>query len=247
MRREVSSGQSSLRSKSSVASLGTESSWSKEAIEVTVESGEPINFGTVVPGVYRSSYPQEADYPFIKKLGLKTIVTLVDKAFPETFLPFMETNGIKHCHIVMEGTKKQTIPVKTMSTILEVIHDKRNHPLLIHCNQGRHRTGCVVAITRKLQNWKSDRILEEYKSYAHPKIRDGDVEYISAFQVTDLQHLGLVPLSETAAAAIHAVHPRPRPIRLYAVAALIILVFITLWTSVPPHQRHLHERAPLGL
>lgn len=36
--------------------------------------GQPINFGTVVPGVYRSSYPQAEDYPFLQKLGLKTVV-----------------------------------------------------------------------------------------------------------------------------------------------------------------------------
>lgn len=49
----------------------------------------------------------------------------------------MAANGIQHRHITMEGTKKQAIPVQTMSAILQVIHDKRNHPLLIHCNQGR--------------------------------------------------------------------------------------------------------------
>lgn len=36
--------------------------------------GKPINFGTVIPGVYRSSYPQTEDYPFLQKLGLKTVV-----------------------------------------------------------------------------------------------------------------------------------------------------------------------------
>lgn len=34
----------------------------------------PANFGVVVPGVYRSSFPQAADYGFIQGLQLKTIV-----------------------------------------------------------------------------------------------------------------------------------------------------------------------------
>lgn len=63
--------------------------------------------------------------------------TLVDKDFPETFKPFMQANGIRHCHITMAGTKKEAIPINTMQSILEVIHDKQNHPVLIHCNQGR--------------------------------------------------------------------------------------------------------------
>lgn len=34
----------------------------------------PANFGIVVPGVYRSSFPQSEDYAFIQGLKLKTIV-----------------------------------------------------------------------------------------------------------------------------------------------------------------------------
>lgn len=147
--------------------------------------------------------------------------TLVDKELPETFLPFMNANNIQHRHITMQGTKKETIPIQTMAAILEVVHNKRNHPLLIHCNHGRvcpplpklnrltqafldhqltclqHRTGCVVALVRKIQNWDSERVLDEYRAYAAPKIRECDVEYITKFQTTEVQHLALAPLAET--------------------------------------------------
>lgn len=73
MRREGSSGQSSIKSQTTVCSSRTESVWSKDDAEEAIP-GQPLNFGTVVPGVYRSSYPQEADYPFLEKLGLKTIM-----------------------------------------------------------------------------------------------------------------------------------------------------------------------------
>lgn len=36
--------------------------------------GQPANFGMIVPGVYRSSYPKEADFDFIKSLNLRTIM-----------------------------------------------------------------------------------------------------------------------------------------------------------------------------
>jgi hypothetical protein len=35
---------------------------------------EPANFGVVVPGVYRSAYPQSTAYEFLADLNLKTIV-----------------------------------------------------------------------------------------------------------------------------------------------------------------------------
>jgi tyrosine-protein phosphatase SIW14 len=36
--------------------------------------GRPFNFGVVIPGVYRSSFPKLHDFEYIKGLGLKTIV-----------------------------------------------------------------------------------------------------------------------------------------------------------------------------
>lgn len=38
------------------------------------QDDRPLNFGEVLPGVYRSSFPRTEDYPFYKKLGLKTVV-----------------------------------------------------------------------------------------------------------------------------------------------------------------------------
>lgn len=46
----------------------------KPHLVILPTEGQPMNFGTVVPGVYRSSYPQSEDYPFLQKLNLKTVV-----------------------------------------------------------------------------------------------------------------------------------------------------------------------------
>lgn len=36
--------------------------------------GRPLNFGVVIPGLYRSSYPKPQDYEYLKSLELKTVV-----------------------------------------------------------------------------------------------------------------------------------------------------------------------------
>ena len=36
--------------------------------------GRPENFGVVLPGIYRSSYPRQEDFGFLQSLHLKTIV-----------------------------------------------------------------------------------------------------------------------------------------------------------------------------
>jgi tyrosine-protein phosphatase SIW14 len=87
----------------------------------------------------------------------------------------------------MQGTKKEDIPHHTMTAILEIVHDKSAHPLLIHCNQGKHRTGCVVAAARKVAGWPVDTVLQEYKVFAEPKVRDCDVAYITSLETASLQ------------------------------------------------------------
>ncbi|KAF9871216.1 tyrosine phosphatase [Colletotrichum karsti] len=152
--------------------------------------GRPINFGVVVPGVYRSSYPKPDDFGFIRNLGLKSIVTLVQKDdVDEPYTNFMSNNGIRHHVFNMKGTKKEAIPIRTMKAILRLVLNRENHPLLIHCNHGKHRTGCVVGVVRKVTGWELNNIVDEYRAYAEPKVRDNDVKYITDFDLSDLSNL----------------------------------------------------------
>lgn len=88
----------------------------------------------------------------------------------------------------MTGTKK-AIPMNVMRSILDLAFDRENYPLLLHCNHGKHRTGCVVAAIRKVSGWQMDAILNEYETYAAPKVRKCDIDYISNFQCDLLQSL----------------------------------------------------------
>ncbi|KAI1389235.1 tyrosine phosphatase family-domain-containing protein [Hypoxylon trugodes] len=149
----------------------------------------PINFATVLPGLYRSGYPQTSDYPFMQTLDLKTIVTLVGKELPDGFQQFIDENGIKHQIFDMAGTKKAEIPIETMQSIISIISNRKNYPLLIHCNHGKHRTGCVVGVLRKTNEWDTTSIIREYTKYAEPKVRETDVKYLLDFKLADLPNV----------------------------------------------------------
>ncbi|CAH0002055.1 unnamed protein product [Clonostachys byssicola] len=153
-------------------------------------AGRPNNFGMVIPGVYRSSYPKAQDFEYLRGLKLKTLVTLVKKdEIDQDLVSFAASNDIHQVVFNMKGTKKESIPLQTMKSILEVVLDRRNHPLLIHCNQGKHRTGCVVAVVRKVAGWNASSVLDEYRAFAEPKIRESDVEYIRNFEISALYPL----------------------------------------------------------
>ncbi|KAK9424025.1 putative Tyrosine phosphatase family-domain-containing protein [Seiridium unicorne] len=150
---------------------------------------QPQNFSLVIPGVYRSSYPQAQDFTYLQGLKLKTIVTLVSKEIPEGYQVFLDGNGIQHLTFDMAGTKKADIPLTMMRSIIGLIADEENHPMLIHCNQGKHRTGCVVGVLRRYHGWDTASALDEYERFAHPKIRPTDVHYLRNFQLANLGHV----------------------------------------------------------
>ncbi|KAL2755280.1 hypothetical protein ACRALDRAFT_1043485 [Sodiomyces alcalophilus JCM 7366] len=180
----------------------------------------PPNFGLVVPGVYRSSYPRPEDYPFIQQLGLKTMITLGRKdELSDEYSNFLATNSIEHHVIYMKGTKKERIPIQTMRNILRIMLDQRHHPVMIHCNHGKHRTGSVVAVIRKISGWELGPIIDEYKAYAAPKVRECDVDYITEFELSELSNLF---------ACEGDVSPRVRRFRRTAVFAFAVLFIWTL-------------------
>lgn len=132
--------------------------------------------------------------------------TLVQKDFPQGYDTFLQRNGIKHTVFDMKGTKKQDIPLATMKSILRVVLDRRNHPLLIHCNHGKvsisvctalgsntdscqHRTGCVIGVVRKLSGWHLSSVISEYKTFAEPKARECDINYITGFELANISNL----------------------------------------------------------
>lgn len=124
------------------------------------QSELPGNFGEVVKGIYRSAFPQPWNLPALKKLGLKTIVcvsipkstaiaiysqafsTLVDEPYTPSHVAFLKENGISHHRILVQANKDPDvkIPDTVMCRILELLLDKGNHPILIHCNKGKVRS-----------------------------------------------------------------------------------------------------------
>ncbi|SGY20465.1 BQ5605_C016g08064 [Microbotryum silenes-dioicae] len=131
----------------------------------------PSNFGMVEDSLYRSGQPSELNFPFLEKLALKSIICLT----------FLDDQGIKLYHLGVENAVNyDPITEEVVLQALDLVLNPANAPLMIMCNLGRHRTGTVVGIFRKLQRWNLASILEEYRRFAGPKVRvlneqDGDL------------------------------------------------------------------------
>ncbi|RKP40196.1 protein-tyrosine phosphatase, partial [Dimargaris cristalligena] len=98
---------------------------------------------------------------------------------------FLDEHGIQLYQFGVAGNKEPfvDIPQDTICAALAVLLDRRNHPILIHCNKGKHRTGCLVGCLRRLQHWSHTAIFNEYRVYSHPKSRHMDQQFIELFNI----------------------------------------------------------------
>lgn len=153
----------------------------------------PLNFAMVDNGIFRSGFPEPANFPFLKTLGLRSIIYLCPEPYPETNMEFLKSNGIKLYQFGIEGHKEPfvNIPDDTIREALKVVLDVRNHPVIIHCKRGKHRTGCLVGCYRKLQKWCLSSVFDEYQRFAAAKARVSDQRFVELFDISSLKHLPL--------------------------------------------------------
>ncbi|XP_010928418.1 inositol diphosphatase DSP4 [Elaeis guineensis] len=151
----------------------------------------PLNFAMVDHGVFRSGFPDTANFSFLETLELRSILCLCPEPYPEANTEFLRSHGIMLFQFGIDGRKEPfvNIPEDTIREALKVVLDIRNHPLLIHCKRGKHRTGCVVGCLRKLQRWCLSSIFDEYQRFAAAKTRVSDQRFMELFDISSLKHL----------------------------------------------------------
>ncbi len=156
-------------------------------------TGRPVNFQTIAPGLYRSSYPQAPHFLELEKLNLKAIVTLVPQALPEDYSKFIGKHGITHHHVPILANKDPEIYTQdeVVYKVLELMLDSSNYPMLIHCNKGKHRTGCITASFRRVTGWTFEACVAEYEKYSKPKDRALDKAFIERFNPLPLKPLAI--------------------------------------------------------
>ncbi|GFY97571.1 phosphotyrosine protein phosphatases superfamily protein [Actinidia rufa] len=185
----------------------------------------PLNFAMVDSGIFRSGFPDTANFAFLQTLGLRSIICLCPEPYPEANAQFVDSNGIQLFQFGMESYKEPfvNIPEDTIREALKVVlgmlntfntsalcfcqcivrvggfayslfiitcnADVKNHPILIHCKRGKHRTGCLVGCLRKLQRWCLSSVFDEYQRFAAAKARVSDQRFMELFDVSSLKHL----------------------------------------------------------
>lgn len=160
----------------------------------------PENFAPVINKIYRSSFPQPPSFAFLKKLKLKSVLCLIPEEYPKTHEEFFKHEGIQLFQLGMSGNKEPFVIISSdlITEAAKIVLNPENQPILIHCNRGKHRTGCLVGVLRRLQGWSLTIIFDEYRKFAAPKERPMDQQFIELYDETNLvkyaEENNLIPL-----------------------------------------------------
>jgi len=119
-------------------------------------------------GLFRGAHPSLKNMRFMRRLNLRTVVSLV----PEPTGPSHDL--VEYClherialvwHQLDKYNDGFAHTPHLVAAVLAVLIDPRNHPVFIHCRDGSHNTGLVIMCLRRLQNWSSSAIYDEFMRY----------------------------------------------------------------------------------
>ncbi|KAM3395294.1 putative tyrosine-protein phosphatase [Capsicum galapagoense] len=153
----------------------------------------PLNFSMVDNGIFRSGFPDVDNFSFLQTLGLRSIIYLCPELYPESNMEFLKANDIRLFQFGIKNCKEPfvNIPEEKIREALGVLIDVRNHPVLIHCKRGKHRTGCLVGCLRKLQKWCLTSVFDEYQRFAAAKARVSDQRFMELFDASSFKQQSL--------------------------------------------------------
>jgi len=125
-----------------------------------------------VPGLKRVVY----------EYGIRTIITLRDKAVSgslpvdlaeEQFCASEEINYHRFPLLHWEAPDGSSPVEENVRKFREILNDPRNHPVLIHCQAGIHRTGAYCAIFRmEYDHWCNSQAIRELKAGGYTNLEN---------------------------------------------------------------------------
>lgn len=137
----------------------------------------PFRFAAVEHGVLRGAHPTLKNYRFLRRLRLRTVVSLNAEPAPaEDLVGFCAAEGVDL--LVRRAAKYDDGEVLSMAEplvaeVLAVLLDPARHPVFIHCRDGGHNTGLVIMCLRRLQHWTNEAIHGEHRRYT----KGGEIHY----------------------------------------------------------------------
>jgi len=140
------------------------------------------NFAKVSDILYRGAQPTKDGFPELKKLGIKTIINLRAKHSDEESLKGL---GLNYFSIPINTW---SLTNKDAARFLDIVLEKANQPVFVHCQHGSDRTGTMVAVYRVYaQKWKAEDAIKELPVFGFHKIWVNLKKYLRNLDIKKLE------------------------------------------------------------
>jgi tyrosine-protein phosphatase SIW14 len=130
------------------------------------------NFHVVRPGVlYRSAQLSVHGLRrIVNDYHIRTVINLRDGTTPrdraeEEFCAKEEIRFVRLLPLNWDSETGDAPADDNVRTFLEVMRDRANYPVLVHCFAGIHRTGAYCAVYRmEFEDWSNEQAIAELKA-----------------------------------------------------------------------------------
>ena len=139
----------------------------------------PKRMAVVEPNVlYRSGQPDTDQLETLRdEYGIKTILIVRkgdSRRVPEE-VEYAESLGMNVVRIPIES--RVPLSDDEVRQFFQCVDEPANHPVLVHCSAGRHRTGYLCAMYRiERQGWTVEKALDEMLSFGFDRESQTAVE-----------------------------------------------------------------------
>ena len=157
----------------------------------------PMNYCQVDIGLYRSGCPSPENLAFLRTLKLRTVISLLSHdegkgpQISEKVLEFYKQEGIKLIEYDFGKGNRHHLHFIDKETCRMALMDLLNpelYPIMVHCKKGKHRTGSLIGLYRKLHNWSCSNIFHEYCLFEpKDKSRVEDERFIEQYDVSGIK------------------------------------------------------------
>ncbi len=118
------------------------------------------NFYKLSDDIYRGDRPTPDDLKELQKRGIKTLLDL-EYFYTDRYAITKSQTNFKFLHVRMNPWN---IKDEDIVTALNILTDKNNYPIYVHCKHGSDRTGVVIAMYRIIvQGWSKEAAITEMK------------------------------------------------------------------------------------
>jgi len=138
------------------------------------------NFSKVDDGLWRAAQPDTNDADVFRKLERAGVKTVINLRHDHDDFPALAASDIAYVHIPMRAWRpKDEDMVLFLASVRRALADPQRSPVLVHCAEGKDRTGYAIAAYRIVeQQWDADSAIQEMFDFHYNSLWFLDVEYL---------------------------------------------------------------------